>query len=578
MEDNVLLRRFVEERANEAFQSLVERHVNLVYFSALRQTGNAAMAEDVVQEVFTDLARKAPKLVDRPVLAGWLYTSTRYAAANARRSEGRRRVREQEAYAMQEIMHNEEPVTDWGRLRPVIDDALHALSETDREAVLLRFFQGRAFAEIGAALRLTEEAARKRVDRALDKMAAVLAKRGVTSTSVAVGAAMATQATVAAPAGLAASVAGVALTKTIAAGAAASGGVLAWLGSAKATLGLGVVAVAGFATAFNQVNETRRRAAEVRGLTSERQALLARVGDLERRLAAAEQRVSAAEHDTEMLLGAVQHELTAKRGVAAAPLSAAQDAASRREGAVTENEVNARYRKGQELARAGDLEGALREYLWCFDEGMARMSSMLGTRGTFLLADIMRLAERYPAALDALRSRREAAERQVLGGTDDYSVVSALAALNQHLQAEGRTADVLLQLPDESPARKTLATSAFDELVRRQRYTDALLGRSVATMQSHFEASAERETVAAVVPTTEEARVMTEKFQAFRRDRVIKRMAKDIEVLAGTGKFEEARAFVNKLLAYDNTDATRRQIEEHLARAGRGGWRILGDA
>ena len=76
---------------------------------------------------------------------------------------------------------NDEPVADWGRLRPVIDDALHALSELDREAVLLRFFQGRAFAEIGAALRLTEEAARKRVERALDKMAGALAKRGVTS-------------------------------------------------------------------------------------------------------------------------------------------------------------------------------------------------------------------------------------------------------------------------------------------------------------------------------------------------------------------------------------------------------------
>lgn len=114
---------------------------------------------------------------------------------------------------MQEIMHDDQPATDWDRLLPVIDDALHALGETDREAVLLRFFQGRAFGEIGAALRLTEEAARKRVDRALDNIAAVLTQRSVTSTSVAVGAALSGQAVVAAPAGLAARVAGAALAR-----------------------------------------------------------------------------------------------------------------------------------------------------------------------------------------------------------------------------------------------------------------------------------------------------------------------------------------------------------------------------
>lgn len=570
MEDNALLRRFVEKRADEAFRALVERHVNLVYFAALRQTGNAATAEDVVQEVFTDLARKAPGLVDRPVLAGWLYTSTRYAAANARRAEGRRRAREQEAYAMQEIMRDDEPVADWGRLRPVIDDALHALSEVDREAVLLRFFQGRAFAEIGAALRLTEEAARKRVERALDKMAAVLAKRGVTSTSAAVGAAMAAQGALAAPAGLAASVAGTALTGATAAGGAAGVGLLAWLGSAKTTLGFGLVAVAGFATAFHQVNETQRRAAEAAEMGRERNALQARLRDMERRLTAAEQRATAAEQDTALLLNAVQSRVSA----AGAAKAAGEAGESAERVALAEQAIDERHRRGQELARTGDLAGALREFLWCFDEVMTRSDSLQSTRGTALLADIGRLGERYPLALDALRQRRDAAEKKVLAGAHEHEAIAAFAAINRQFKEDARTVEVLLRLPENDAARRALATFAFDELVRRQRYTDALLGKPVPEMQAQFEGSAEREAVAAGLPG---AKVAAE-IQAYRREQVIKRMATNIEVLAGTGRIAEARWFVNKLLAYDNSDATRRRIEDHLARAGRAGWRILGDA
>src|SRR5688572_7841136 len=164
-DDPTLLRRYAQNFSEEAFAELVRRYLNLVYFAALRQTGGRqALAEEVAQTVFTDLSRKARSLVGRPVLSGWLYTSTRFAARKVLRAEARRRAREQEAYAMQVIaVQNHEARVDWERLRPAIDDALHTLEETDREAVLLRFFEGRAFAEIGAALRITDEAARKRV-------------------------------------------------------------------------------------------------------------------------------------------------------------------------------------------------------------------------------------------------------------------------------------------------------------------------------------------------------------------------------------------------------------------------------
>ncbi len=221
-DDAELLRRYAEQRSEAAFAELVRRHLNLVYSAAVRLTrGDTHRAEDVAQMVFTDLARKAAALARRPVLAGWLYTSTHYATAKILRTEQRRQTREQEAHAMHELLSSATPEADWDRLRPVLDAAMRELNERDREAVLLRFFEGRGFAEVGARLNLTENAARMRVDRALDKLRMRLSEHGVTSTAAALAMALAGQAVVAAPAGLAATVTGAALT-----GAAASGG--AW--------------------------------------------------------------------------------------------------------------------------------------------------------------------------------------------------------------------------------------------------------------------------------------------------------------------------------------------------------------
>ena len=225
--DAELLRRYVEENSEPAFAELVQRHLNLVYFAALRQVnGDTHLARDVAQAVFTDLARKAASLADRATLSGWLHTSTRFAAAKVRRANLSRRKHEQNPETMNALHPESEPAADWERLRPIVDDAIHELGDRDREAVLLRFFEGRAFAEIGATLGVREDAARMRVERALEKLRAALVRRGLTSTSAALALAFAHQVTASVPAGMATALAATALAE---AGASAAGGVAAGL-------------------------------------------------------------------------------------------------------------------------------------------------------------------------------------------------------------------------------------------------------------------------------------------------------------------------------------------------------------
>lgn len=217
--DAELLRRYAEEKSEAAFGELVRRQVNLVYAVALRQCGgDASLAQDVTQRVFTDLARKARQLSGRAMLGGWLYRSTWFAASDVVRTERRRRAREQEAQAMQDAAKPAATDADWENLAPLLDQCVGELSERDRDAVVARFFEGKTFSEIGAMLRLTEDAARMRVERALDKLRATLVRRGATSTSAALGLALANQAATAAPAGVAASIAGTALTAAAQAG------------------------------------------------------------------------------------------------------------------------------------------------------------------------------------------------------------------------------------------------------------------------------------------------------------------------------------------------------------------------
>jgi len=219
--DSELLRQYVREKSDAAFAALVARHVNMVYSAALRKTGNPAAAQEITQAVFIILAQKADRLLPHPALSGWLYQTTRLTAANFLRTEIRRTRREQEAY-MQSLSRQTEPEL-WTQITPLLEDAMGDLGEKDRNALALRFFEGKSFSEIGAAFSVSENAARKRTDYALEKLRTCFFKRGVTSTTGSIAAAMSANSVQAAPALLAKTAAAVALAK----GATASTSTLA---------------------------------------------------------------------------------------------------------------------------------------------------------------------------------------------------------------------------------------------------------------------------------------------------------------------------------------------------------------
>jgi RNA polymerase sigma factor, sigma-70 family len=266
-DDAALIRQFADTRSEAAFAELVRRHLDTVYSSALRRlAGDTHLAEDATQQVFITLARHPHAVATHPAITAWLHLTTRNVAAHIVRTERRRRAREQASATMHDSAPDPSASADWSRLAPIIDGEIDRLNEPDRIALLLRFFENRRFSEIGQALRLSEDAARMRVDRALEKLRLALVRRGLTSTSAALASALATSAISAAPPALATTIISSAVPASSGAGAL---GVLSIMTSGKTALA--VAATAALITLGIATRETLRAHAAQSALESARQ-------------------------------------------------------------------------------------------------------------------------------------------------------------------------------------------------------------------------------------------------------------------------------------------------------------------
>ena len=270
MESAAALREYVATGSDQAFGQLVARHFDLVYSAALRVVaGDAHLAQDVAQTVFTDLARQAAGLPAGVVLGGWLYRHTCFAAAKAVRTEKRRRARERQAMDLKEQNEGAAVELAWQQLAPVLEEAMRQLNETDRDALVLRYFEHQTFRGVGDALGTSEDGARKRVDRALDRLRIFFGGRGLTVSATLLAEVLNSQAVVSAPVGMAASVSAAAL-----AGAAAGGGGISVtlykiMLITKTKLAGGAVLAALAATIVIQSQNTARLRAEQQALTAQ---------------------------------------------------------------------------------------------------------------------------------------------------------------------------------------------------------------------------------------------------------------------------------------------------------------------
>ncbi len=234
-----LIAEYASTGSEAAFRELVSRYLNLVNSTALRLVGgDTHLAEDVAQTVFIHLARKARRLPSEILLGGWLHRDTCNVAAKMMRGVRRRQLRERQAVEMN--APQDHATANLAQVAPILDEAINQLGAKDRTAVLLRYFEQLDFRAVGEALGTNDEAARKRVTRALEKLHSLLQHRGVSLSAAALGTALAAEAVTAAPASLAASIA----TTALASAAAATGTALTLLKLMATTkLQLGIVSV-----------------------------------------------------------------------------------------------------------------------------------------------------------------------------------------------------------------------------------------------------------------------------------------------------------------------------------------------
>jgi len=244
---------------------------------------DSQLSEDVTQSVFVVFARNAACLASHPVLSGWLHQTTHHLASQTVRTEVRRRIREKEAVIMNELLT---PDASWDRVAPELDDALRELKETDRHAILLRYFEKKSGAEVAASLGVSEEAARKRINRGVERLRAYFSKRNVTVGASGLAGLISASAVQAAPAGLAAAI----TTSAVLAGTAVSSSAaltaakIITMTTLQKTLVTATIAIMAGAGVF-QANQAARLREQNHVLLQQQTTLLAHIGQLEQDLA-----------------------------------------------------------------------------------------------------------------------------------------------------------------------------------------------------------------------------------------------------------------------------------------------------
>jgi RNA polymerase sigma factor (sigma-70 family) len=464
-----LLRRYAADRSEAAFAALVQQHLPLVYHAALRRTnGDTHLAEEIAQTVFANLAREAAALQHHAALTGWLYVATRHAAANAMRTEQRRKAREQEAHTMNEPTTPALSGADWEQLRPEIDSVMDELGEADRNAVLLRFFENRPYAEIGASFRITEDAARMRVERALEKLRTLLARRGITSTGAALGGLLAAQSAVAAPAGLATAVTGSVMAGAgAAATATGTAGFIAFMTTNKIVMGIaGVLALVAGGTAVYQFNEASQVRSALIELNQEMDGMKAQLSRKSSEVLAAQGKQQAAEARAASMAKAMAEGGSARNRVPIPPSTGTGTSAGKGSAAILAGKMDVLYANPEYLQLQLERTAlSLRQRYTPFYRRSGMSEAQIKEFESLLLEQQQAMLDVFAAA----RSKGVSVNDPALGRLSDPALGSVEEKLKTLLGAER-----FAEYKDYSQAMTGNARSTVDSLASRLYTSDPI--------------------------------------------------------------------------------------------------------
>lgn len=415
-ESQQLLADYVKTGSETAFRDLVTRYVDLVHSAAERLVnGDTHLAEDVTQTVFADLAKLARTLSRDVMLGGWLHRHTCYVASKTLRAERRRLARERQAVEMNSL--EDHSAANLATVAPILDDAINQLGAEDRTAILLRFFEQHDFKSVGEALGSNEEAARKRVDRALDKLESLLKRRGVAFSAVALASALSAQAVSAAPAGLAITISSVALTSA-AAGGGATLTIIQIMSMTKLKVGIAsAIIVAGVAVPWVMQQQTKTELTEANEALRQKTEQLAQLTAENERLAGQGANTTAVEKPSTNTPSRELLKLRSEVGRLSAAERAAADARTNTDSALSGITADPAMRKTIRDQQKMGLGMIYKEFA-----ERASLSTEMGEKLADLLADdvmdnIDRITEvlregKSPAEMDRVFAAQEAALRE----------------------------------------------------------------------------------------------------------------------------------------------------------------------
>ena len=456
-----LLGQFTRDHSQDAFTALVNRHVNLVYSAALRQVRSPQLAEEVSQSVFSDLARNAGKLKPDTILTAWLYQVARRTAIDVVRREARRQLREQIATEMNAMNAT---TADWTHIEPFLDEAMHTLDETDRAAVLLRYFENKTLREVGQTLGTSDDAAQKRVSRAVEQLREFFTKRGVTVTASGLVVVIAANAVQAAPVGLAATISAAAVLAGTAVSTStviAATKIIAMTTIQKALITATIAAAVG--TGIYEARQVSTLRSRVQTLQQQQAPLAEQIHQLQRERDEARTRLDSIQEEKERLTNNTA-ELLRLRGMAGVARRAIGEA----------EQLRAQLARQASEANSNPITGAMADAM------KQAMEQQVEGRLSRLTASLHLTPEQVQAAHDILTRQAEvmsAGMQQAFSGKYDTNELVRLAknAGNPDEQIKALlTPDQLASFPayQQEEAAHTASLAANQELLQMQSSLD----------------------------------------------------------------------------------------------------------